>query len=297
MDPILFEVPEGSSLLQGYPVQCYRNSYTYGMCAPLHWHFFSEIIYVNRGSQEVTVGNRIEHLRSGGLIYINPRQAHLAYSGDQQETCLTVLKFDPSLICPPLHSEAEEQLISPFLNYDLTQSLVFPMNTLPDPVPGLLDEILEVTGARKFGCEYRTRSLLCELIWLLASALRESGGMIVDRSPLAEQELERFRTAIHYINSHYSQPIPLKSLTEICSLSYSNFAVKFKQLTGKTPVEYINHVRISQAQQMLLLSSIPVGEIAEACGFNDVAYFNRVFRRISGRPPHAFRKNALSAET
>ena len=71
----------------------------------------------------------------------------------------------------------------------------------------------------------------------------------------------------------------------ICGLSYSRFAVLFKQLAGCSFTEYLNRYRISQAQQLLRDSEISVAQAAELCGFLDPCYFDRLFRRYAGLSP------------
>lgn len=290
---VQFEKPQGPALLPGTPLECWCGEYIYGMCAPLHWHFFSELIYVNEGSQDVTAGNRIEHLRTGDLIYINPRQIHLAYSGDRRTTQLTVLKFDPVLLLPSRKNKAEEESLAPFLGQEPTQCLVFEAGGLPAEVPALLEQLVQLVRLRPQGCEFSARALVCLLIARLSGALGGLAGRAVSGEPLEQRELERFRTVLQTIEAHYAEPLSAAGLAALCSLSYSNFVLKFRRLTGQTPVDYINRVRISHAQQLLLTGS-SVGETAAACGFCDAAYFSRLFARYSGQPPRVFRQNNAS---
>ena len=81
----------------------------------------------------------------------------------------------------------------------------------------------------------------------------------------------------------------MEQALEICNLSYSNFAAKFKRMYGKTFTEYLNHIRIASARQMLLNSSDSVSLVSESCGYHDPGYFSRIFRRITGVSPLAYR--------
>ena len=58
-----------------------------------------------------------------------------------------------------------------------------------------------------------------------------------------------------------------------------------------TLIEYLNQVKIKNARQLLEFSDREVGDIAEACGFNSVAYFSNVFKKITGMAPSEYRKN------
>ena len=65
----------------------------------------------------------------------------------------------------------------------------------------------------------------------------------------------------------------------------------FKKVTGYSPIDYLLHVRLAKAGELLLKTSIPVSEIASDCGFNDSNYFSRQFRKTYGLSPRDYRKN------
>lgn len=292
-EAIQFETPSGDSVVEGYPVECYRRVYPFGMCSPIHWHFYCELIYVNEGAQDITAGNHIERLRKGDLIYINPEQVHLAYSCDPRETVLTVLKFDTRLLLSGAGSEADEQGLHAFLDRSVIQCLLFRSDVLRGAdIPALLDGILLEARERPYAFETAVRWRICALIALLARRLHEDGGRIYGGSAIEEPERERFAEALHYIRAHFTQPIAYDDLRPICHLSYSNFAVKFKRFTGRSLTGYVNDLRISHAQRLLVTTGAPITEIADACGFADASYFTRVFHRLCGQPPQAFRENA-----
>ena len=62
----------------------------------------------------------------------------------------------------------------------------------------------------------------------------------------------------------------------------------FRQMTQKTPVEYLNYYRIECAREQLSTTSCTVTEIAFNCGFNDVSYFIKIFRKYMGMTPGQF---------
>lgn len=290
MHEIYFETPSGEKLIQGYPIECFTRTYSYGMCASLHFHTACEIILVQEGTQDVTAGNHIEHIKKGGLIYINSEQPHLAYSGCREKTVLTVIKFEPSILCSQEAIDKEQQLLAPFLDRNLTQSLAFEAELLPMDIYTLCENILDSAEKKEYGYEYHIKLLIGELVRFLAVTLHERGGLVTSGSPITGSELESFRAVLRYIDSNYSQEISIDRLTELCNLSYSSFAPKFRRFTGKTVVEYINSVRISQAQKLLQSTNMSISEIGEKCGFSDICYFSRVFKKISGQSPQKFKK-------
>ena len=64
----------------------------------------------------------------------------------------------------------------------------------------------------------------------------------------------------------------------------------FRQITGRTPIDYLNYYRVECAAELLCSTSDSVTEVALACGFGDVSYFGRLFRRQKGKTPGEYRR-------
>lgn len=93
-----------------------------------------------------------------------------------------------------------------------------------------------------------------------------------------------------HINSNYSQSYTLAEMAEKSHSSVSHFSIQFKKYTGKTLVEYINHVRIEKSKELLLEPDLKVYDVAELVGYETLTYFNRVFKRIVGVSPSDYKK-------
>jgi AraC-like DNA-binding protein len=68
-------------------------------------------------------------------------------------------------------------------------------------------------------------------------------------------------------------------------MSLSRFQRTVKRLTGRSPIDYMNYVRLTRARQMLATRAGTVSDIAYQCGFNSVAYFCKQFKREFGQTP------------
>ena len=97
------------------------------------------------------------------------------------------------------------------------------------------------------------------------------------------------RSAIEFIAEHYDQEITLVDVAEQTHLNPSYLSTLFKQVTGQTFKEYLNHVRIQEAQRLLTHTDYPIMEISIACGFSDQSYFTKVFRKYTGLTPRQYR--------
>jgi AraC-like DNA-binding protein len=72
-------------------------------------------------------------------------------------------------------------------------------------------------------------------------------------------------------------------------MNRSAFCSFFKRQTGKTYFTYLNEMRIEEASRLLKEGGMSVSDVCFACGFNDISYFSRTFRRIKGYPPSGCR--------
>ncbi len=92
-----------------------------------------------------------------------------------------------------------------------------------------------------------------------------------------------------YIRDHLSDPLEMQTLCGLCRLSESAFKRRFKDATGQTPREYINHRKIERAKQRLE-EGAGITETAMALGFSGSDYFSVVFKRHTATTPTEYRK-------
>ncbi|SDE35474.1 transcriptional regulator, AraC family [Belnapia rosea] len=104
---------------------------------------------------------------------------------------------------------------------------------------------------------------------------------------LAQWQVNRLT---RYVDSHLERQILQKHLAAEVRLSIGHLARAFKQSFGRTAHTYVMERRIDRAKTMMLETTMPLCEIAIACGLADQAHFSRVFRRITGDTPLAWRR-------
>ena len=100
------------------------------------------------------------------------------------------------------------------------------------------------------------------------------------------------RIARDYIHEHLRENIKLDDLAASVGLSRYHFARRFRQSTGITPHEFVLRQRVARAQTMLQRTSVPLADVAFACGFADQSYMTRVFKKRMGVTPGRLRARA-----
>ena len=101
--------------------------------------------------------------------------------------------------------------------------------------------------------------------------------------------LTRLTTTIH--DNMSNSALNTAMLADLMHMTRTQLNGKTKAITGKTTNAYIQSVRMDRAARMLQQGTMPVGEIAMKCGYEDVSYFSRVFKQTTGITPSQFRKN------
>jgi AraC family transcriptional regulator len=107
------------------------------------------------------------------------------------------------------------------------------------------------------------------------------------RGGLAPWQMKR---VIDYIEANLGSNIRAEDLAGIARLSVSHFSRTFRRSFGETPHSYVMRQRMRRAQDIMLRSEHPLSRIALDCGMCDQAHFSRVFRKLVGTNPWAWRR-------
>ena len=131
--------------------------------------------------------------------------------------------------------------------------------------------------------------LLCSLTLSIAATAKAS---VSNKSPsriLAE--------AIGWLEHNYSTSVRMDRLVERIGYSRARFFALFKQQTKMTPSEYLRNFRLERAKEMLVRTNLPAAHVGRACGLGDPAHFSRLFSRMTGYTPLAYRRRTGSGHS
>lgn len=94
----------------------------------------------------------------------------------------------------------------------------------------------------------------------------------------------------HWIAEHYQERAPVAAMIRLSGLAERSFKRRFQRATGMPPLEYVHSLRLEEAKQMLEAGALPVEAIAHEVGYEDAAFFSRLFRRKVRLTPAQYRK-------
>ena len=107
----------------------------------------------------------------------------------------------------------------------------------------------------------------------------------------SRNQYERLTDIFSYIDNHLYQNIHVSDLAEQMCLSSDHFTRIFKQVSGMSPIQYIQAKRIERAQTLLLASRLSIKEIAETVGIPNLSQFSKLFTKETGHSPREYRDN------
>ena len=108
-------------------------------------------------------------------------------------------------------------------------------------------------------------------------------------NPFNQKEQSRLKKIYTFIDTHYQNKITIEQVAQLCHLTHPAFCRYFKRMTKLTFTAFLQHYRINEAK-MLLRKDNNVTETCFQCGFESISYFNKVFKKVTGQNPLAFKK-------
>lgn len=180
-------------------------------------------------------------------------------------------------------------------------------------LPGTTSVLLEASSEPELSPR-QLKSVIAELVTALSNALndeRESAEECLGRIAAILRPLQRpetngreqmkgglapwqVRKVISYIETNLDKSIRSADLAALLELSACHFSRAFRNSFGDSPLEYVIRRRVERAQGLMLSTDAPLSQIALDCGLADQAHFSRLFRRIVGETPSAWRRARLT---
>ena len=265
-----------------FPIElyCIDKSHTrYEMAS--HWHGEPEIIRIISGRLNVKLNNK-EYLASeGDIIFVNSETVHGAYPvGECVYECIV---FHAGLL------SAENDSCHAFIDGILNHKYVINEYTsrgngkFHTAAHNLFDTMKNKTPGQKF--------MVLGALYLFFGIIMDCG-LYTDSENTADsgKNVPKLKNALAFIRTNYDKPITLEDMAHHAGMSAKYFCLFFREMTRKTPIEYLTTYRIEKASRRLLGSDMSVTEIAYSCGFNDLSYFIKTFKALKGTTPGKFRK-------
>jgi AraC-like DNA-binding protein len=155
----------------------------------------------------------------------------------------------------------------------------------------LLDRLIFIFTENNAAKDFFANLVLQELIIRL---MQTKARKILSADLNALSHNNRLAYAAKFVQDNIHKNLTVKELANHACMSEPNFFKVFKHQYGITPVEYINQQRIHLATKLLHNTQYPISDICFACGYNNLNYFLKVFKKAMGTTPMTYRKNLIT---
>lgn len=226
---------------------------------------FHDLTFVTGGEAVYIINDKPYHVEAGDLIYVPEGSIREAYTFSHNPMHAYPFNFH--------WAEPHNHIHLPF---DIVTK-----HMITKEILDYIREFKQVWMNRQPFFMIQARALFELILHRLLTNHQRSSSALLDI---------RIKKIMSYITDHYSQDISVRSLAEEVKLNPVYLGKLFKQNTGSTIKEYINRIRINNAEMMLSSGDFTVSETAERCGFHDISYFSNLFKSIKGYPPSAAKK-------
>ncbi len=262
-------------------------------CRP-HWQTEIEILHFEKGSYQYAVNMDSSSTDEECFIFVNSGELHSLDVGEGYVE--QALLFRPSLLSSGGTDAAEEVVIGPLIR----EEIAFPRFIGPDSpaFPVIRDEYMHILRtfeqAGEIRLDQRNASGAASQMRIRAGILNilaelSEQNLFTSRKPSGNQREAALKEVFTYVHDHYQEKIYIHDLADIMNMNEQYFCRFFKKATGRSPITYVNEVRIHQAMRFLKQSDRSITEIALGCGFGNMGHFIEEFRKSTGESPRSYR--------
>lgn len=263
-----------------FPIELYHITHAhprYEMAA--HWHTDIEIIRVIKGTLNMGINTNKYCAKKGDIAFVNAESIHNAIPEDCIYECIV---FSPEAFVT--ESEEIRRFTEGLTNGEYMVNEYFPnqKDELHRTVNLLFDKLSEEYEGKRFR---------------ITGALYNLFGLIMEKNlyshtdaSVNNKNMPKIKKTLSFIRNNYHSNITLDDIALHSGMSKKYFCSFFKKMTTKTPFEYLISYRVEKATKMLINTDKIITDIAYECGFNDLSYFIKTFKKIKGITPNAVRK-------
>lgn len=226
-----------------------------------HGRHSHALVYFLEGESDYVYGNKIYSAKGGSLLFLPKGE------------CYVINRLSHSKCIYIDFLTVDDVKLSPFVKK-------YPNSS---QYRDLFTSMLSLYRQKRIGYESEMMGLLYKLVSMI---------QVSDRTEyLPDSKYAMISPAVDYINANYKNTdFNIPKLASVCKISTRYFGELFSVFFGVSPKEYIIRMRLEAAKNMLISSDGQISDIAESCGFSDVYYFSKVFKKELDETPSSFRK-------
>ena len=277
-------IEHGSALC---PAACYYDNLA-EEDVPWHWHEELELILVSEGESVVAAGTEKYIIKEGNGIFINSGILHAAWKHTEGACRFHSIVFHPRLVGGSADSVFWQNYLRPLMEDGTLSGVYLDRDTeWQREILTFLEHAWQSDVAEQPGYEFEVRENLSRIVSCLVLR-KPAPGKTLSEKCLREEG--RMKLMLQYIQEHCEEEVTVTGIAESASVSISECLRCFHNTIGVPPIKYVLQYRLQMAAGLLAETDRKIADIGMQCGFQDLSYFARMFRRLKGCTPSEYRK-------
>lgn len=247
-----------------------------------HIHKAVELLYVKMGSYTVLLDGVEHEIEEGDLVLFCSNAIHHVFTKNLPENEYYVIKISPAFFLQfSTQEEGTEHVMRFAINRKENKNIWKREELKGTPLLSALQSLIAEHEGQKYASQVAIKLKIMEL---LVEILR-SESPTDTKAPHNPTAALIYNTMV-YVRNHYAEDMDERELARSLGMSYSYFSRSFKRVTGISFKQYLNRIRVNQAEKMLCRGNASVSEVATKCGYNSISYFINVYKSITGKTPY-----------
>ena len=253
-----------------------------------HWHEEIEVIIVLDGSCDYRINLDSFVINKGDILIIDSQSLHsLTYIPSKNMTWASFV-FNINMLKSSNTDGALLKYIAPLLNHEHQLPIILKDNIdCYSKIFDVIEDIIYCYYEIDIAYELELKSLLFKFFSLLYK--NDLIKKHQSKNNLTINTTDKIKLVLNYINDHYSEDISINTLAELCEYSEYHFMRFFKKHIGLTCVQYINNLRLEKSSILLTSTNNAIMDVSLEVGFDNLSYFNKLFKRKYNLTPKEFR--------
>lgn len=248
----------------------------------LHWHDEIEFILIVDGNVIFQIENNKYNVNAGDILIIGSGEIHSICKNSNDHCTFKSIIFNPEMLSSKSSDSIQVKFINPLINNQIELPRYLSGKNIDEVlIRNYLSELFDVLDNKEMNYELMAKSLL----YMIFSKV-----MKFTKSKSDSISMDTIKKILNYIHLNYNKPLTINDLATEANLSQGYFCRLFKKHTFKTPIDYINHYRITKSQELLINTDMKISDICYEVGFNNLSYFISLFKNVTSETPAQFRK-------
>jgi len=274
----------------GFPISSYLFSFKYDFILTPNYHDYLEIGYIVEGKGFLNIGNKKCAIKKDDIIIIGNHELHTWTKLKNEGFTILVIFFLPELIFKAGGIEIDLEYLKPFfLRSKSFSNIIYSTKINYKNIQDDMDKIYYLLQKKSNNYKLPVKTYLINVLWKICNYFENDNLKPTIEYSKKIENINKLKEIIIFIQTEYYNSITLEEIAKKANLSTYHFCKFFKKVIGCTFTKYLARIRIDKAKELLLTENLTATTIAYRVGFDNLGYFFRKFKELTGLSPREFK--------